>query len=86
MLTRANLKAFMNRDWAGARTSKDKAIASRGTSGSLRLSQALIDQVWPRLLAEKPDNVNGLIEMRRIFDGAQAERLRHRRRRRAINR
>lgn len=52
-LTRQNVLAFVQRDWAAARRSKDEAltayVAAHGASSAAALGQALLDQVWPRI-------------------------------------
>lgn len=58
-LTRENVRAFVNRDWSLARTTKDLAIARTarraGASAAFSLERALNDQVWPRLRRERND-------------------------------
>jgi citrate lyase beta subunit len=52
-LTRQNVRAFLERDWALARRTKDEAVARyvqvRGAASAGALGQALLDQVWPRI-------------------------------------
>ena len=78
-VTRENLHAYLNRDWAGARRHKDASMGRwvevNGTAAALRLSDMLLQQVWQRALAEKAkQDFSGLITMRRKFDRAHAKR------------
>jgi hypothetical protein len=56
-LTRANVLAFLNRDWAASRRSKDEALGrfvrTKGATAAFRLEQTLLDAVWPRINAKK---------------------------------
>lgn len=75
-VTAENLKAFLDRDWAASRASKDRAVArfveQHGAAGAFRLAQALLDQAWPRLKRDARGNIDGLVEMRRKLDRANA--------------
>lgn len=78
-LTRENVRAYLNRDWAGARRHKDASMGRwvevNGTAAALRLSDMLLEQVWARAREEKAkQDFSGLISMRRKLDRAQAKR------------
>lgn len=79
-MTRANLQAFLDRDWAAARASKDQAVAAwvraHGASAAFRLAQALVDQAWPRLQREPRSDLAGLVELRKKLQRAAAKRRR----------
>ncbi len=72
--------AYLNRDWAAARASKDRAfgryVEAQGAEAALKLGQALLDQVWPRIKEMKSRDISGLLELRRKLDLAEAERRR----------
>ncbi len=52
-LTRENVRAFLDRDWAAVRRVKDESlgrfVATHGPSSAAALAQALLDEVWPRI-------------------------------------
>lgn len=78
-LTREDVLAYLNRDWAGARRHKDASMGRwvevNGTEAAFRLSDMLLAQVWERARAEKAEQgYAGLIDMRRKLDRAQANR------------
>jgi hypothetical protein len=68
-LTRKNLLAFRQRAWTVARRSKDESISGwsrrQGATATFRLSQALLDQIWPQVLRDKRrgQNVAGLVQL-----------------------
>lgn len=59
-LTRGNLRAFLSRDWALARATKDAAVSRKvrraGPTAAFALERALNDQVWDRLVAQRDDS------------------------------
>jgi hypothetical protein len=78
-LERADVLAFMNRDWAGARRHKDASmgrwVESHGVAAAFRLSDMLLAQVWRPALAQKAkQGLSGLIAMRKKFARAEAKR------------
>ena len=80
-LERADVLAFMNRDWAGARRHNDASmrhwIEVHGVAAAYRLSGMLLAQTWKQARAEKAaQDFSGLIEMRRKFVLAEANRRR----------
>lgn len=78
-LERADVLAFLNRDWAGARRHKDASmgrwVAVHGATAAFRLGDMLLAQVWERARAEKAmQDFSGLIALRRKFARAEAKR------------
>ncbi len=75
--TREELLAFMNRDWALARRTKDEAIARwvrhAGATAAFELAQGLLDQVWDRMVRD-PDDLEGLLQLTEKLDRAGAQR------------
>lgn len=76
-LTREDVLAFLNRDWALARRVKDQAIAKRirkrGAGAAFALYQMLLEQVWPRV-RDQPSDVQGLLRYRETMDRAATAR------------
>jgi hypothetical protein len=74
-LTRKDVLAFLNRDWALARRVKDQSIAQRirthGAASAFALHQMLLEQVWPTM-RRQPSDVRGLIRYRRKLNRAAA--------------
>ena len=79
-LTRANVLAFMNRDWAASRRSKDQAVTARiaaeGPDRAAALAQALLDEVWPRINSEerRAEDLQHHIDLRRKLAKATRRR------------
>jgi hypothetical protein len=78
-LTPENVNAFVKRNWALARESKDRAISkhiqTHGTDAAFALAQTLLNAVWPRAKVEKAQlGVNSLIEYTRKIDRAGSKR------------
>lgn len=52
-LNRENVSAFLRRDWARSRRSKDVAVGrfarEHGTDAAFALAQSLLEAVWPRI-------------------------------------
>jgi hypothetical protein len=77
--TAANVRAFLARDWDGARRAKDIALArwsaANGSDGSLRLGQALLEQVWSRLRLDPAfgNDVTGLVALTEKLARANAK-------------
>lgn len=76
-MTREQLLAFLNRDWALARRLKDEGIGkwvrSRGTGAAFVLAQMLFDQTWKRRKHDVSD-VRGLLQYREKMSRAAAAR------------
>jgi hypothetical protein len=65
-LTRANVRAFMSRDWDAVRRVKDESIGRRvradGATAAFKLAQMLFDQVWERVRHDEArGDVSGLL-------------------------
>jgi len=78
-LTRKDVLAYLNRDWAGARRHKDASMSrwvhAQGADAAFRLSEMLLDQVWERARAEKAkQGYSGLIELRKKLNRANPQR------------
>lgn len=68
-MTRENVRAFLDRDWAAARRAKDegmqKWVSANGLDAALRLAQSLLDQVWPRIRRERDSSdLDALISLK----------------------
>ena len=77
--TAANLRAFLARDWAGARRAKDVALtrwtSTHGADAALRLGQALLDQIWSRIVLDpaRGKDVAGLVSLTEKLARANAK-------------
>jgi len=75
-LTKANVTAFLNRDWALSRRTKDEALGryvrSNGATSAFRLEQALLDAVWPRIneKSARAADLAALIALRKKLEKA----------------
>ena len=77
-LTRENVLAFVNRDWAGARRHKNQSmqrwVERKGPAAALRLADGLLAQVWGRARGLKArQGYADLIDMRRKLAGADTK-------------
>ena len=77
-LTRENVLAFVNRDWAGARRHKNESmqrwVERKGPTAALRLADGLLAQVWRRARGLKArQGYADLIDMRRKLARADAK-------------
>jgi len=70
-MTRADLRAFLERDWGLARRAKDEAtgafVRAHGATAAFRLAQALLDQTWSQVRHRRSD-VSGLLAYTKLFD------------------
>lgn len=75
-LTKANVRAFVNRDWNAARRIKDvrvgRRVRARGATAAFALAQMLLDEVWDRARAEARDDTPGLVAMQEKLARARA--------------
>lgn len=78
-LERADVLAFITRDWGAARRHKDASmgrwVATHGAGAALRLADSLLEPVWRRATAAKArQGYSDLIAMRRKLDRVHANR------------
>jgi len=75
-MTRAEILAFLGRDWDLARRAKDKALGAfvraHGATAAFRLAQGLLDQTWPLVRGEHSD-VGGLVAYSKRFERARSQ-------------
>jgi hypothetical protein len=78
-VTRANLRAFLRRDWDLARRVKDERVGRRvrakGATSAFRLAQMLLDQVWEHVRRdrERRTDVTGLLTLEDRLARARAK-------------
>lgn len=75
-MTRAEILAFLGRDWGRARRAKDEALGAfvrtHGCTAAFRLAQGLLDQSWPLVLGERSD-ASGLLAYSKRFERARSQ-------------
>jgi hypothetical protein len=74
MVTRENLRLFLDRPWDELRAAKDRSTAAtarkRGTAFALRMAEELNEMAPPPTAEERAADLASHIRVRKIFDRA----------------